>query len=83
MSTRSRNDLVGAKGRVQNSLNNWREALASVQERWKDNTAEKFLSDHFSDTEPQLHRILIALQEAADLVRNIEKKVADNESDMR
>lgn len=83
MSTRSRNDLVGAKGRVQNSLNNWREALASVQERWKDNTAEKFMSDHFSDTEPQLQRVLIALQEAADLVRNIEKKVADNESDMR
>ena len=83
MSTRSRNDLVGAKGRVQNSLNNWREALASVQERWKDNTAEKFMSDHFSDTEPQLQRVLIALQEAADLVRSIEKKVADDESDMR
>ncbi len=83
MSTRSRNDLVGAKGRVQNSLNNWREAVASVQEQWKDATAERFMSDHFSNTEQQLQRILIALQEAADLVRSIEKKVADDESDRR
>lgn len=83
MSNRSRNDLVGAKGRVQNSLNHWRESVACVQEKWKDSTADKFLSDHFSDTEPQLQRILIALQEAADLVRSIEKKVADDESDLR
>jgi hypothetical protein len=41
------------------------------------------MNDHFSDTEPQLQRILIALQEAADLVRSIEKKVADEESDSR
>ena len=83
MSTRSRNDLVGAKGRVQNALNNWREAVACVTERWKDATSDKLLSDHFSDTEPQLQRILIALQESADLVRSIEKKVADDESDHR
>lgn len=83
MSTRSRNDLVGAKGRVQNALNNWRESVASVTEHWNDATSTKFLSDHFSDTEPQLQRILIALQEAADLVRSIEKKVADDESDHR
>ncbi|MFZ4082373.1 MAG: hypothetical protein ACOYKN_14165 [Pirellula sp.] len=83
MSTRSRNDLVGSKGRVQNSLNDWREAVATVGERWKDATADKFMNDHFSDTEPQLQRILIALQEAADLVRSIEKKVADEESDGR
>jgi uncharacterized protein YukE len=72
MSTRSRN-----------ALNNWREAVACVTERWKDATSDKFLSDHFSDTEPQLQRILIALQESADLVRSIEKKVADDESDHR
>jgi uncharacterized protein YukE len=83
MSTRSRNDLVGAKGRVQNSLNNWREAVANVEERWKDATAAKFMSDHFADTQPQLQRILIALQEATDLVRTIEKKVSDEESDRR
>lgn len=83
MSTRSRNDLVGAKGRVQNALNNWRESVACVTEHWNDATSTKFLSDHFSDTEPQLQRILITLQEAADLVRSIEKKVADDESDHR
>lgn len=83
MSTRSRNDLVGVKGRVQNTLNDWREALGSVQEQWKDSTADQFIYDHFSDTEPQLQRILIALQEAADLVRTIEKKVADDSSDLR
>jgi len=80
MSNRSRNDLVGAKGRVQNLLNHWRESVSNVQERWKDATADKFMSDHFSDIEPQLQRILITLQEAADLVRTFEKKVADEES---
>lgn len=83
MNTRSRNDLVGAKARVQNAINQWREALAEVQERWKDSTADKFISDHFSDTEAQLHRILITLQEAADLVRAIEKKVSDDQTDSR
>jgi uncharacterized protein YukE len=83
MSTRSRNDLVGVKGRVQNTLNDWREALGSVQEQWRDSTADQFIHDHFSDTQPQLQRILIALQEAADLVRTIEKKVADDSSDLR
>jgi uncharacterized protein YukE len=83
MNTRSRNDLVGAKGRVQNALNHWRESLGSVQERWKDSTADQFIHDHFSDTEPQLQRILIVLQEAADLVHTIEKKVADDSSDLR
>ncbi|MCY3006786.1 MAG: hypothetical protein NTV29_12540 [Planctomycetota bacterium] len=79
MGTRSRNDLVGAKGRVQNALNHWRESRASVSEQWKDSTAEKFMTDHFAETEGKLQRILITLQEAADLVRAIEKKVADHD----
>jgi uncharacterized protein YukE len=79
MGTRSRNDLVGAKGRVQNALNDWRESLADVTEHWKDSTAERFINDHFAETEGKLQRILITLQEAADLVRAIEKKVADHD----
>ena len=79
MGTRSRNDLVGAKARVQNSLNHWRESLADVTEHWKDSTAETFINDHFAETEGKLQRILITLQEAADLVRAIEKKVEDHD----
>jgi len=77
MQPRSRNDLVGTKGRIQKSLNDWRTATGSVQESWKDATAEKFMNDHFSDVESGLQRILIQLQEAADIVRNFEKRVAD------
>ena len=79
MGTRSRNDFVGAKARVQNSLNHWRESLADVAEHWKDSTAERFINDHFAETEGKLQRILITLQEAADLVRAIEKKVEDHD----
>ena len=79
MGTRSRNDLVGAKARVQNSLNHWRESLAGVTEHWKDSTAERFINDHFAEAEGKLQRILITLQEAADLVRAIEKKVEDHD----
>ena len=79
MGTRSRNDFVGAKARVQNSLNHWRESLAGVTEHWKDSTAERFINDHFAETEGKLQRILITLQEAADLVRAIEKKVEDHD----
>ncbi len=77
MHPRSRNDLVGSKGRIQKLLNDWRTATLSVQESWKDATAEKFMNDHFSDVESGLQRILIQLQEASDLVRNFEKRVAD------
>lgn len=77
MHPRSRNDLVGTKGRIQKSLNDWRTATGSVQEFWKDATAEKFMNEHFSDVESGLQRILIHLQEAADIVRNFEKRVAD------
>ena len=79
MGVRSRNDLIGAKGRIQSALNDWREATATVQESWSDVTAEKFMNDHFADLEGSLQRILIGLQEAAELVRTIEKKTADEE----
>jgi len=78
MHPRSRNDLVGTKGRIQKSLNDWRVATTSVQESWKDATAEKFINDHFSDVESGLQRILIHLQEATDIVRSFEKRVADD-----
>lgn len=77
MNPRSRNDLVGTKGRIQNTLNDWRIASATIGESWKDATAEKFMNEHFSDVETAMQRILLQLQEAADLVRSFEKRVSD------
>jgi hypothetical protein len=77
MSPRSRSDLVGVKGRIQSTLNDWRIASATSGESWKDATAEKFMNEHFSDVETAMQRILLHLQEASDLVRSFEKRVSD------
>lgn len=77
MNPRSRSDLVGVKGRIQSTLNDWRTASATIGESWKDATAEKFMNEHFSDVETAMQRILLRLQEASDLVRSFEKRVSD------
>jgi hypothetical protein len=77
MNPRSRSDLIGTKGRIQVTLNDWRIASTTIGESWKDATAEKFMNDHFSDVETALQRILLHLQEASDLVRSFEKRVSD------
>jgi hypothetical protein len=77
MNPRSRSDLVGVKGRIQSTLNDWRIASATIGESWKDATAEKFMNEHFSDVETAMQRILLSLQEASDLVRSFEKRVSD------
>jgi len=77
MSLRCHHDLIGCRSRVQSSLNAWREAVAGVQEVWNDSTAQRYLAEHFTDTEGALLRTLAALQEAADLVREIEKRLDD------
>jgi uncharacterized protein YukE len=79
MSTRCKNDLVGCKSRLQSQLNAWREALATVSESWNDATAQKFMHDNVSESEGTFLRMIHALQEASELVRSIEKRVADED----
>ncbi len=79
MSTRCRNDLVGAKGRIVSSLNSWRESFASVQEIWNDATARSFYSEHFTDLDETLSRAIASIQEATDMVRSFERTVEDEE----
>ncbi|MFO0011275.1 MAG: hypothetical protein ACK553_00890 [Planctomycetota bacterium] len=79
MSTRCRNDLVGAKGRIASSLNSWRESIASAQEIWNDATARSYYAENFSGMEETLTRMIASLQEAADVVRSFERAVEDEE----
>lgn len=79
MSTRCRNDLVGAKGRVASSVNAWRESIASIQEVWSDTTAQRFYSTHFTGMEETLTRMIASLQEAADMVRSFERALQDDD----
>ena len=77
MSTRCRNDLIGCRSRLQSTVTKWNEAAAEVRESWKDSTAEQFFSENFSQVESIAMRTVVALQEAADLVSQMEKKVVD------
>ncbi len=79
MSLRCRQDLIGCKGRLQSSLNSWREAIAAVEEVWKDETAARFFNDNLIDTDGMITRMMVALQEGTDLLRSIERKVAEPE----
>lgn len=79
MSTRCRNDLVGTSSRITSSLNGWRDATAGVQEVWNDATAQSFYGEHFRDTEQTLTRMIASLHEAAELVRTMERAVADQD----
>jgi hypothetical protein len=56
-----------------------RMAMANVKESWSDATAEKFMQENFLDTEGTFTRLIASLQEAAELVRSIEKRVGDGE----
>jgi hypothetical protein len=80
MNTRCRNDLIGCKGRLQSDLNGWREAVATVTESWNDATAQKYMQDNLSEVEGTLLRMIGALQEASDLARSFEKRVADEDN---
>jgi uncharacterized protein YukE len=80
MSTRCRNDLIGCRSRLQSTLSKWNELTAEVRESWKDSTADEFFRTNLNDIEPTLMRMMVALQEAADLVSQMEKKVADHDA---
>ncbi|MEQ1828588.1 MAG: hypothetical protein ABL921_21685 [Pirellula sp.] len=77
MSTRSRNDLIGCSGRMRSTLSKWRETSAIVEESWNDSTAKGFYHQSLGTVEPVFNRMMASLQDAAELVRSIEKKVAD------
>lgn len=79
MSLRCRTDIIGSKSRLQSDLNAWREAVANVNDSWSDATSEKFMQENFLDTEGTFTRLIASLQEAAELVRSIEKRVGDGE----
>jgi uncharacterized protein YukE len=77
MSTRCRHDLIGCVTQLKSSLHRWSEAEATVAESWKDETATKFHDEYLSTVDETLSRMMAALQEAAELVRKIEKRVVD------
>lgn len=78
MSTRCRHDLNGCVTQLRSALNQWREAQATVAESWSDDTARKFHEENLSEADGTISRVIAALQEAAEVVRSIEKKVADD-----
>jgi hypothetical protein len=77
MSTRCRHDLLGCKTRLEASLKGWRESLVEVQEVWKDTTAMRYYAENCAEVEGILLRAIAVLQESADQVRDMEKRVAD------
>ncbi|MFN6129339.1 MAG: hypothetical protein ACK6DC_14350 [Planctomycetota bacterium] len=79
MTTRCRNDLVGCKARITSNLNAWRESIETVQEIWNDATARSFYSENFTGLEETLSRMIVSIQEAADMVRSFERAVEDEE----
>lgn len=79
MSTRCRNDIFGCKSRLQSTLTKWRESLAAVEEAWRDETAIKFYNESIGEVDPSISRMMASLQEAGDLVRMLEKRVADED----
>jgi hypothetical protein len=60
-------------------LNGWREAVATVTESWNDATAQKYMHDNLSEVEGTMLRVIGALQEASELARSFEKRVADED----
>lgn len=81
MSIRCRHDINGAISQMQSTLNRWREAQAKIAEQWSDQTAQKFQTENLQDVEPLLGRMIASLQEANDLVRQLEKKSIDRSND--
>lgn len=79
MTTRCRNDLVGCKARITSNLNAWRESIETVQEIWNDATARSFYGENFTGLEETLSRMIVSIQEAADMVRSFERAVEDEE----
>lgn len=49
-----------------------------VRKTWKDETAENFFNENLSETETTLSRMIASLHEATELIRSIEKKLADS-----
>jgi uncharacterized protein YukE len=78
MSTRCRHDLQSAITQLRSQLNRWREAKATVAESWSDETADKFHEENLSTCEDTMSRLIAGLQEATELIRSFEKKVADD-----
>jgi organic radical activating enzyme len=46
MNPRSRSDLVGVKGRIQSTLNDWRIASATIGESWKDAVCPEVVAEY-------------------------------------
>lgn len=49
----------------------------NVAESWNDETSAKFHEENLRDSEELIARLITSLQEAAELVRSIEKRVID------
>ncbi len=62
---------------MQSTLSRWIETTSAIEELWNDETAKTFYVQSLGEVGPVITRMIASLQEAADLVRTIEKKVTD------
>jgi hypothetical protein len=78
--TRCRNNLIGCVTELKSLQRSWNEANVQIEESWNDETAKSFREENFHSIEELFSRMVSMLQEAAELVRKIEKRTMDPNS---
>ncbi len=70
-------DLAGATQRIAKLGDTFTEAIAQLQEVWKDDIGRAFLQQHMADVNPTLRQLVAGMSESLELFEGIAKKVQD------
>jgi uncharacterized protein YukE len=74
---RLRQDLLGCANRIRAASNDWSEQSKKLQEVWRDDRGEAFVTERLDPAEARLQKLVHALQAAGELAQQFDKKLFD------
>lgn len=74
---RLRQDLLGCANRIRAAANDWQEQSQKLQEVWRDERGEEFVTERLDPAAARLHKLVHALQSAGELAQQFDRKLFD------
>ncbi len=74
---RARHDLLGCANRMRQTASEFRDAVETVLEFWRDSRATKFAQEDLKDIDQVIDQLTIHLQKASETITKIDRQLSD------